>query len=99
MSRSSVEILNDIVFYITSLNMPFSQWYVGIASNPSHRLFSEHNVEISTSWIYRDAGDLKTARKVKHELVERYNLISGADDDDQRNKYVYAYEITSSTKQ
>jgi hypothetical protein len=99
MSRSSVEILNDIVFYITNLNMPFSQWYVGIASNPSHKLFCDHNVSIDTLWIYRDAGDYKTALKIAYELKERYKLTGGEIAEDYCNKYVYAYAITATTRQ
>ena len=53
----------------------YSQWYVGVATDPRARLFQDHNVnEQSDAWIYDNCGTDTAARS-----VEDYFLGKGCD--------------------
>lgn len=92
------QTVREIDEYIVQRGGNYREWYVGIASNPRDRLFSDHNVNVNTdAWIYRDAGSSYLARQ-----VESYFLSAGCQGGgggDLKTRYVYAYKINRNTIQ
>lgn len=87
----------DIEQYIREHGGDFSNWYAGIAADPRHRLFSDHNVtEHGGAWIYRDAITEAEARKAEDYLLS-LGCKGGDGGGDYRTRYVYAYRITPTT--
>ncbi len=89
----------DIEEYIAKYGGICADWYCGIASDPRQRLFLDHGVdEIYDAWIHGDCGTEAVARS-----VERYFLSRGCKGDegggDRQTKYVYAYKITSHSRE
>lgn len=100
---SSTETMNkvagEIDAYIQQHGGIYSQWYVGIASNPRNRLFNDHNVdEKNGTWIYRDAGSDTAARRIENYFLAK-GCKGGDGGGDASTKYVYAYRITSTTRE
>ena len=92
------KIVNDIVNHIGSDNK--SNWYVGIATHPRNRLFNEHNVnEHSGRWIYNTKPMSEIdARDTEKYLLDNYSFRGGTGGGDHP-QYVYAYRITSYTRE
>lgn len=91
------QIANDIVNHVDSDNK--SNWYVGIATNPTNRLFDDHCVDKEHGgWIYRDASNETDARDTEAYLLNEYHF-KGDVGGGNHPTYVYAYKITSYTKQ
>ena len=87
----------EITDYIVSWGGNYSEWYVGIASNPRDRLFSDHNVnENNDAWIYRDVGSSNAARQVETYFLD-LGCQGGSGGGDYSTRYVYAYKIDSHT--
>ena len=90
----------EIEAYIRQHGGQFRLWYAGIAADPCARLFVDHNVNEHTGdlWIHRNAGSEAAAR-----AAERYLLGLGCKGDDgggdNRTQFVYAYLITSRTRE
>lgn len=91
-------IVNDILTYIG--NQKKSDWYVGIATNAKERLFSNHNVaeKGSAGWIFRTALSEQNARDTEKYLLDFYGFKGGIGGG-LCPKCVYAYRITSYTKE
>lgn len=70
---------------------------MGITNDVERRLFTEHNVQKDDQWwIYRDAIDKSTARRVEeHYLDKGMKGDTGGGTDD--STYVYCYEIPRNT--
>jgi hypothetical protein len=95
MNNQVLEIEN----YIAKCGGAYREWYCGIASDPRQRLFIDHSVdEKNDIWIFRDCGNESSARD-----SERYFLNKGCKGDegggDWQTKYVYAYKITSHSRE
>ena len=76
-----------------------STWYVGIATFPKDRLFKDHNVnEQKGSWIYSTQMTEQDARDTEEYLLKEYPF-KGGTGGGNNPRYVYAYKITSTTKQ
>lgn len=77
-----------------------SNWYVGIATNPRSRLFRDHYVdERNGQWIYNTNPMSETdARDTEAYLLKIYPF-KGDVGGGEHPQYVYAYKITSSTRQ
>lgn len=76
-----------------------SDWYVGIATYPKERLFKDHNVNENGKWIYNRVPMSETdARDTEAYLLKTYPFKGGVGGGDNP-RYVYAYKITSKTKQ
>ena len=93
------DIANEIIYYIRQSNIASSFWYVGIASDPKTRLFTDHNVQEKSYWIYRDAGSEENARAIEKWLVNSYYCQGDTGGGNTSTKYVYAYVVTSTTKE
>lgn len=60
------EVRDKIVKYISDSVVPFSNWYVGIASDPRTRLFIEHNVEKNLSGFSKTLVQKKSPAPLKN---------------------------------
>jgi hypothetical protein len=93
------DAIRELAAYIESRGGRYSDWYCGVAADPRHRLFDDHQVsEEHGFWIYRACASDDDARAVEayfHELGCRGAGGGG----DRRTRYVYAYRITSSTRE
>lgn len=90
-------IVNDILNRVG--NDDKLGWYVGIATNINERLFSGHNVvENGLGYIYRIAANEQNARDTEKYLLDQYGF-KGGTGGGLCPKYVYAYKITSYTKE
>ncbi|SRR6266478_5719572 len=86
--------------YIEGWGGVYSDWYVGIASDPRRRLFDDHNVnEEKDRWIFQGCETSAAARDVEEFFVDTLGTKGGAGGGDQSTRFVYAYKITLSTKE
>ena len=91
------QVINDFKNYISQHGGLYSQWYVGVASDPRDRLFSDHNVqEDGGVWIYHNCGTDTAARQVEQYFL-RLGCQGGPGGGDYHTRYAYAYKITSNT--
>lgn len=90
--------IREILNYIGNENK--SDWYVGIATYPRNRLFRDHNVnELSDRWIYNtNPMSENDARETEAYLLDNY-LFKGDKGGGDHPQYVYAYKITSYTRE
>lgn len=100
MAKDKLTIIKEIKGYILQEDGDFNNWYVGIATSPRERLFTDHNVNEKVSpWIFREAFGSFIARKVEEYFVDTLGTDGGTGGGDATTKYVYAYLKTSSTKE
>ncbi len=89
----------EIAAYVGQHGGNYSQWYVGIAANPQDRLFSGHNVsERGGAWIYRTCTNSDQARAIEDYFISM-GMKGGPGGGDATTKAIYAYRITSSTRE
>lgn len=94
------EFANQFIVFINQRGGDFRNWYVGIASDPDKRLFVEHNVpRNSPNWIYDNASTEANARSVEKFLIETYHTQGDTGGGDATTTWVYAYRVTSQTRQ
>lgn len=92
----------DLINYLTEninrcRNTSNSQWYVGIASDVSERLFSDHNVSKSDGpWVYEHADTAAIARSVEKYFLD-HGFSGGTGGGDDSTITVYAYLKKSRT--
>jgi hypothetical protein len=96
---TSTQAIRDIEAYIQQNGGNYPAWYCGIATNPEQRLFNDHNVNKNAdAWIYRDCETDTAARN-----AENYFLAKGCKGDsgggDASTRFVYAYKITTHTRE
>ena len=92
------EIYDAIMKYIDDSGIAYNNWYVGIASSPKDRLFTDHNVnEAGGHWIYQDAGSQAAARKIEKFILDTHSTQGGKGGGDETTTWVYAYAITPQT--
>lgn len=99
MSQSQEDIIDDILHYLKSVNLPFSSWYIGIATSPTSKLFYEHDVSVNSHWIYRHAESDQAAMEIADYLRDNYGLQGRNCHTDRTTRYVYAFAMTNGTKQ
>jgi hypothetical protein len=93
------QAVNDISAYISQHGGVLSGWYVGIAKDPWNRLFADHNVtENPGSWIFRECDSDVVARQAEDHFL-RQGCKGGDGGGSAASRYVYAYRITSYTRQ
>lgn len=91
----SANIVKDILSYIGQDR--YSNWYVGIATDPEDRLFNQHNVKKNAwGWIYCHTSTERDARDTEEFLLKEY-LFKGDTGGGDRPCSVYAYKITPTT--
>lgn len=100
MTKSKAVIKQEIRDHIKSRGGGYSDWYVGIASNPRERLFDDHSVDQQNGrWIYRECESSAAAREVEEYFVNTLGTDGGSGGGDQSTRSVYAYKKTSYTKE
>lgn len=96
---NKVAIIDKINTYVEKNNSRHSNWYVGIATNPEERLFSDHNVDKTYGkWIYILADSEQIARDAEADLLNKYGYSGGPGGGDHP-KYVYSYLKNSNTRE
>ncbi len=91
MAKSKTEIIAAIDAYMQRFQHKNSDWYVGIASDPRQRLFTDHNVDEKNGiWIYEPAASAEVARAVEQAYLDTGHD-GGAGGGDADSVYVYAY--------
>ena len=92
-------IIDEISEHINTQGGDYSDWYIGITDDIRRRLFSKHNVPETNAWfIYRAAADRAAAEMIENYFIDLGCIgCQGGGGEDSR--IVYAYLITSSTKQ
>ena len=95
MSAKVQELLN----FIASMGGRYSEWYVGIATDPQVRLFDQHRVsKMAGQWIYIPCESSEVARLVEAHFIG-LGTMGGSGGGDYATKFVYAYRITPYTIQ
>lgn len=76
------------------------QWYVGVAADPKIRLFTDHSVdETYGKWMFSNPCTTSTvAREVEQYFLDQ-GTQGGPGGGDSTTKSVYAYVVTSSTRE
>ena len=96
---SEEQIKQDIKAYIGKNGGVHREWYVGIASDPKQRLFTEHGVhENGDAWVYDWAPDSDAARRVEQYFIQTLGTAGGPGGGDSTTRSVYAYKRNSHTK-
>ncbi len=95
MVKDKETIIAEIKAYIEARGGNYSDWYVGVTEDTEQR-FKDHNVK--ADWICRGAESSTIARDIeKHFFSLGAKGAPGGGDKDA--KIVYAYKITSDTKE
>jgi hypothetical protein len=93
------QAINDIDAYIRKNGGGYSASYCGVASDPTQRLFTDHNVnQQSGPWIYHRLANDTDARRVEGHFLSK-GCKGGPGGGDRSSHYVYAYKITPSTNE
>ena len=78
----------------------YSNGYVRIASDIEQRLFGAHNVDKKKGqWAWARCENADSARDDENYFVDTLGTHGGPGGGEDTSKYVYAYRITSDTKQ
>lgn len=100
MAQTKEKIIQEIDSHIQKEHSGYRNWYVGIAKDPRDRLFNDHNVtEHGGWWIYREAYSDTSAREVESFFLDYKGTQGGPGGGDEDSRFVYAYRITSATKE
>jgi hypothetical protein len=84
-------LLDKITGYVGRYGGLFERWYVGIATDPRHRLFEEHGVsEESEPWIFLKTSSEEVGHQVMEALLHR-GMLGGRGWADGDGSFVYAY--------
>jgi hypothetical protein len=93
------EIINVIADHVSKRGGNCSEWYVGIATEPHVRLFNDHSVDEKNGlWIHRLCVSSSDAREIEDYFIAK-GMKGGPGGGDSDTKSVYAYKITSSTRE
>jgi hypothetical protein len=99
MASSKQVVIADIKSYVANNGGVYSQWYIGITSDPRQRLFNDHAVsEKGGAWIHRECETSTAARDVEDYFI-KLGMQGGPGGGDNSSRTVYAYRITSTTKE
>lgn len=99
MTAVQTNIANEILTHVSKQGGPYKSWYAGIASDPETRLFVDHNVSRSNAWwVYRKTPNANDARAIEDYLLS-LGFVGGPGGGDQYTDSVYAYLITSTTRE
>jgi hypothetical protein len=94
------EVYDFIMNHINSTGISYNRWYVGIATSPRTRLFTDHNVsEQNDKWVYKDAGTDTVARQVEEYIINTHKTQGDTGGGDKSTTFVYAYVITNTTRE
>ena len=98
MAKPNETIIAEIKAFMAKWGGDYSDWYVGIASDPRQRLFNDHTVdEKKDAWIYREAINAEAARTVEEYFINKIGTDGDTGGGDYTTKFVYAYKKASHT--
>ena len=99
-AETEEEIIEAIENHIESQGDDFSEWYVGITSDPDTRLFDQHDVlkKNSDDWIVCVAKNSNIARKAEEHFTKWDITDGGGGGGNSRSRFVYAYKMHWYTK-
>jgi hypothetical protein len=99
MGKDKGTIVSEIKAYMTKWGGKYADWYVGIASDAERRLFNDHAVSKENgAWIWIRAASSEDARAAEKSLLA-LGMDGGSGGGDYDSDCVYAYKITSTTKE
>jgi len=91
MNQKSKNIIGEIDAHMKKSSYQNKDWYVGIASKPTDRLFTDHNVDQKNGiWIYKTAESDTEAREIEKAYLDTGHD-GGDGGGDSSTTYVYAY--------
>jgi len=96
MAKTAKAIYDEIVAYIDSNGIAYTNWCAGTTSDAKTRLFKEHNVSDKGVWIYRSCASAQDARGIADSLRKLGCEIAPGSGDDSAT-IIYAYMETGST--
>jgi hypothetical protein len=94
------QVRDYIINLISNNGGVYSDWYVGVAENPRERLFEGHGVnEASDLWAFSTCSTSDEARSVESYFVNTLNTQGDTGGGSNSTNAVYAYKITSHTRE
>lgn len=94
------QVINEIKGYIDATRTAYSSWYVGITNDAEGRLFSEHGVDkANDQWIFRTCDTNTDARAVEDYFLNQLRTTGGPGGGDYSSTKVYAYKISTHTRE
>ncbi len=100
MAKANEVIIVEIKAFMAKWGGNYSDWYVGISSDPRQRLFNDHNAdEKKDGWIFRKAFNSDLARQVEGYFVNTLKASGDTGGGDYTTKFVYAYKKSSHTNE
>ena len=97
---TAAQIVSEINSYIIQCGSRYyREWYVGITSDIEQRLFGDHNVSRQNdTWIWRKASSDDESREAEETMINK-GCKGGGGGGDETSVFVYAYKISSTTKE
>lgn len=93
------QIVNAMDAHIRANGGGYSNWYVGIASDPDDRLINGHNAGgINNAARYWNCGSDAVAREVEAAFIN-VGCAGGPGGGDEDTKFAYTYFITTTTRE
>lgn len=93
------QIVSEFDAYMRQFGVSSSAWYVGIATDPRERLFSDHGVqEKGDAWKFVDCGSDAAARWLEQHFLGR-GCRGGSGGGDQQTRYFYMYRVGPHTSE
>lgn len=100
MAKTRQVVKQEIKDFIDKQGKNYSDWYVGIAADPKDRLFNGHGVDKENgTWIHRECMSCDGAREVEDYFLNTIGTNGGPGGGDDDTCHVYAYVITSRTRE
>ena len=96
--RNAQDIIDEIIRYVKAEGGAFSDWYVGVASDPIKRLFEAHKVN-EYNWTYLPCGDTDTASFIRSHLKENLGFDGEEGSIDRGKPHIYVFRKAPHTKQ
>lgn len=96
---TKAEIIQEIAAHVQKCGGTYAEWYGGIAADPEARLFNDHSVDkAKDAWIYRTCASSGEARAIEDYFFQK-GMKGGSGGGDSTTKAVYAYKITTTTRE
>lgn len=95
--RTAQEIIDEIIRYVRNQGGVFSEWYVGVASDPAQKLFESHGVN-EYNWTYLPCGDEGTAQFIQSHLKNNLGFDGRDHEAGIKNPHIYVFRKGFHTK-
>lgn len=88
----------EVEKYIEGNGGQYVKWYAGITCDVEDRVFGAHCVDRTGKKIYRDCGNVDTARAVEKYFLDKRHCDGGPGGGDHRCRFFYAYLKSNMTR-